>query len=487
MEIKTQEFVASASRELKNSRSRMFLNRLAPYFALSCTTGMRTFSDPKAAIEYGRAIRADVIARMPELLEQFETNAKASGAKVIWAKNAAEANEFILNLAQEHGVKYVTKGKSMVTEEMGLNDFLKNNGIEPFETDLGEFIIQQLGRPPFHIVGPAINLPVEEIRDLFIAKGVIAEPTTDRIKLGAAARAYLRDKFRHLQMGITGVNMAVADSGVILNVENEGNIRLIKSSPQIQVSIMSLEKVVPTISDAMHLLRLLCRHCTGQKLSSYISMDCGPKKNDEIDGPEELYIIILDNGRSEIYGDLKSREALRCIRCGACLNTCPVYGKIGGYPYGWAYSGPMGQVLNPLLLGLEKTYDLYHATTLCGACKAVCPAGIDHPGLFLHYRTKKVHEGKKRFLDKQAAFFNLWGWGITDSVRWKLGVKLLRPLINHFVKDGVVRKMVKPLDGWFKSRNLPAMAKQTFHERWEKRDHDTKGKTRNSGKTEKRA
>ncbi len=470
MEIKTDQFVSTANRELKNSRSRFFLSRLAPYFAKSCREAMKTFPEPKAAIEYGRAIRADVIARLPELLEEFEKNAAACGAQVVWAKSAAEANEFVLSLARKNGVKYVTKGKSMVTEEMGLNDYLKSNGIEPFETDLGEFIIQQLDRPPFHIVGPAINLQVEEIRDLFLTKRILAEPTTDRIKLGAAARAYLRDKFRHLQMGITGINIAVADTGAIINVENEGNIRLCKSSPKIQVSIMTLEKVVPTMADAMHITRLLCRHCTGQKLSSYVSIDCGPKKAGEADGPEELYIVILDNGRSEIYQDLESREALRCIRCGACLNACPVYGVIGGYPYGWAYSGPMGQMLNPLLLGLDKTYDLYHATTLCGACKEVCPAGIDHPGLFLQSRARHVQQkGLKKIIpDKQTTFFSLFGWGVADCGRWRLGVRLLRPFVNRYARDGVIRKMLKPLDGWFKSRNLPALAGQTFHERWEK-------------------
>jgi len=472
MEIKTQEFTEAANRELKNTRSRMFLSRLAPYFAKSCLTAMKTFPDPGAAIDYGRAIRADAIARLPDLLEEFERNAVAAGAKVIWAKTADEANNFILNLARTHGIGYVAKGKSMVTEEMGLNDFLQNHGVDAFETDLGEFIIQLLGRPPFHIVGPAINLPVEEICDLFMRKGLIAEPTTDRIKLGAAARVFLRNKFRHLQMGITGVNMAVADTGAIINVENEGNIRLIKSAPAIQVSIMSLEKVVSTMADALHLVRLLCRHCTGQKLSAYVSIDCGPKRPDEIDGPEELYIIILDNGRSGIYGDLKARNALKCIRCGACLNTCPVYGKIGGYPYGWAYSGPMGQVLNPLLLGLDKTRDLYRATTLCGACKAVCPAGIDHPGLFLHYRAEHVARRRelsgKMFPDGKRIFFDLWGWGIKGGGRWQLGVKLMRPFVNYFARKGRSGETIKPLAGWFKSRNLPEMPEESFHERWSK-------------------
>lgn len=463
MDVRTQEFAAAANRELKNERSRNFLGRLTPYFARSCAGAMKTFPDPAAALACGRAIRADAVARLPELLEQFAKNARACGAKIIWAETAARANEFILALAREKGVRYVTKGKSMVTEEMGLNDFLQANGIAAFETDLGEFIIQLLQRPPFHIVGPAINLPVEEIRDLFLAHGVIDEPTTDRIALGGAARRYLRDKFRHLDMAVTGVNMAAADTGAIFNVENEGNIRLGKSSPTLQVSVMSLEKVVPTMNDALHLMRLLCRHCTGQKLSSYVSIDCGPKKPGETDGPEELYIIILDNGRSKIYRDVKAREALRCIRCGACLSVCPVYGKIGGYPYGWVYSGPMGQVLNPLLLGLGETHDLYCATTLCGACREVCPAGVDHPRLFLHYRAQQALPSRA-----QRFFFKAWGTLVKSGARWHFAIRLLRPLAKRCAADGVGRTRLRLLDGWLAQRNLPVPAAQTFHEQWKK-------------------
>jgi L-lactate dehydrogenase complex protein LldF len=248
----------------------------------------------------------------------------------------------------------------MVTEETALNELLEKNGIEVWETDLGEFIAQQLHLPPFHIVGPAINVPVEEVRDLFIRKIGLKEPTLDPVQLGYAARLFLRDKFHHVQMGITGVNMAVAETGTIINVENEGNIRFTKASPPVQVSVMSLEKVVPTMEDALHMIRLVCRNCTGQRLSVYVSMDSRPKKKDEIDGPEELYIVIVDNGRSKIYQDAKARDALRCIRCGACLVACPVWRQIGGYAYGWAYSGPMGQVLNPVLLGLDRTQELFH-------------------------------------------------------------------------------------------------------------------------------
>ena len=258
--------------------------------------------------------------------------------------------------------------------------------------------------------------------------------------------------------------------GPIINVENEGNIRFTKSSPPIQVSVMSLEKVVPTMKDALHLIRLLCRNCTGQKLSAYVSMDSGPKKKDEIDGPEELFIVIVDNGRSKIYQDLKARDALRCIRCAACLNICPVYGQIGGYAYGWAYSGPMGQILNPLLLGLDRTQDLYRATTLCGACKSVCPVGIDHPSMFLYYRAKDVLGDpylKGKSVPGQKNIFSKPGCRrSTRSWLWNLGIRMARPLINKDAHDGVISKMKGPFQGWFRTRDLPAMAGKTFHDRW---------------------
>jgi len=472
MEIKTEQFTELAKKELKDERTRTFLKKIPPVLREKREIGLATLPDIPAAMAYGAAIRAEAIARLPELLEEFEKNALANGAKVFWARDDKEANEYIKNLAIERGVKYVTKGKSMVTEETALNELLGENGIEAWETDLGEFIAQQLHRPPFHIVGPAINVPVEEIRDVFMEKANMKEPTLDPIQLGLAARLFLRDKFHHVEMGITGVNVAVAQTGTIINVENEGNIRFTKSSPRTQVSVMSLEKVVPTLKDALHLIRLLCRSCTGQRLSAYVSMDSGPKKKDEIDGPEELFIVIVDNGRSKIYQDLKARDALRCIRCAACLNICPVYRQVGGYAYGWAYSGPMGQVLNALLLGLDRTQELYRATTLCGACKSVCPVGIDHPSLFLYYRAKDVLEdpdlkGQKRPWVEEK-IFKMWGRAVTRPWLWDWGVRMARPFINKNAHNGVISKAKGRFEGWFRSRDLPAMTRTTFHERWKK-------------------
>jgi len=470
MEIKTEQFSEVAREGLKNAHAHAFLKLRANFVRMRRETALSTFPDAAAAQAYGAAIREEAIARLPELLEEFEKNALANGARVFWARDAKEANEYIVHLAKEKGIEYVTKGKSMVTEELGLNEVLEKNGVKVWETDLGEFIIQLLHLPPFHIVGPAINVPVEKVRDVFIEKINLKEPTLDPVQLGYAARLFLRDKFHRVRMGITGVNIAVAETGTLINVENEGNIRFSKSSPRTQISVMSLEKVVPTLEDALHLVRLLCRNCTGQKLSVYVSMDNSPKKGDEIDGPEELIIVIVDNGRSKIYQDKIAREAMRCIRCGACLNSCPVYREIGGYPYGWAYSGPMGQILNPLLLGLERTQDLYRATTLCGACKGVCPAGIDHPSLFLQYRAKDVlGEGTFRAKKRpgmERSFFRVWTWAVTRSWLWNWAVRIVRPFINKEAHEGLLSKVRGPFEGWFRSRDLPAMADKTFHDRW---------------------
>ncbi len=471
MKISTEKFTELAKKEVEKARARPFLKMVPHSLYQKRKAGLATLPDAAAAQAYGAAIRSEAINRLPELLEEFEKKATANGAKVFWARTAKEAREYIVNLASERGAKFVIKGKSMVTEEIGLNEALSDHGIEPWEADLGEFITQQMHRPPFHIVGPAINVPVEEIRDLFMAKGIMKEPTLDPVALGWAARRFLREKFHRAEFGVTGVNMAVAETGTIINLENEGNIRFAKSSPRTQVSVMTLEKVVPTMKDAMHLMRLLSRNCSGQNISAYVSMDSGPKQDGEIDGPEELIIVIVDNGRSGIYQDPKARDALRCIRCAACLNICPVYRQIGGYAYGWVYSGPMGQVLMPLLLGLDKTQDIYRACSLCGACKSVCPAGIDHPALFLYYRSLDVStdhsfKGKRRPW-REALFFKAWSMAVQRFWIWDTGISVTRPFINKNSENGVIHNMKGAFGGWFRKRDLPPMAEKTFHEKWE--------------------
>jgi len=471
MQVSTDKFTELAKNGVEKARARPFLKMVPHFLYQKREAGLATLPDAAAAHAYGAAIRSEALSRLPELLEEFEKKAIVNGAKVYWARTAQEASEYIVTLAKERGAKFVIKGKSMVTEEIGLNELLSEHGIEPWEADLGEFIIQLLHCPPFHIVGPAINIAVEEIRDLFMAKANMQEPTLDPVELGWAARLFLREKFHHAEFGVTGVNMAVAETGTIINLENEGNIRFAKSSPRTQVSVMSLEKVVPTMKDAMHLMRLLSRNCSGQKISAYVSMDSGPKKDGEIDGPEELIIVIVDNGRSRIYQDPQARDALRCIRCAACLNICPVYRQVGGYAYGWVYSGPMGQVLMPLLLGLDKTQDIYRACTLCGACKSACPVGIDHPNLLLYYRSMDVSadhpfNGKKRPW-REALFFKAWSMAVQCSWMWNLGVSITRPFMRGKSHQGVIRELNGAFRGWFRKRDFPSLAEETFQERWE--------------------
>lgn len=477
MKIVSDQFREIGAREMADPQSQAFLGLLTTVLGSMREMGMATYTDPEGASRYGAAIRADSVARMPALLEQLEENLTANGTRVIWARDAAEANAAILKIAQDNNIRYVTKGKSMITDEMGTNEVLQDHGIDVFEADLGELIVQLLDRWPFHIVGPAINIPPETIRDIFIEKDIMVDPTVEPAELGHAARLFLRDKFQHLEMGITGVNMAVADTGTIINVENEGNIRFSKSSPRIQVSVMSLEKVVPTMEDALYMLRLLCRNCTGQKMGTYITFDTGPKKRDEIDGPEELIVVIVDNGRSKHWLNPELREAFQCIRCGACLNRCPVYGKVGGYAYGWAYSGPIGNVLNPMLLGMDRTKDLFRATTDCGRCKEVCPSGVNHPRIFKYYRQQEVegnpdlHAVKRPWNERQ--FFKLWQRAVRSRRNWEQTMRLVKPLINRGISSPGLRKMARPLNSWMQSRNLPDLAGKSFHDRWQELKKET--------------
>jgi L-lactate dehydrogenase complex protein LldF len=463
MHSRVDHFMETARAEMKNELSQQFLNLVSLGFPIMRQIALSTFPDPAAAESYSRAIRADSLERMPELLEEFEKKAISKGVKVIWARDAAQANNIILDIARQKGVQYVTKGKSMITEEIGLNEHLIKNGVAVYETDLGEVITQQLSLPSFHLVGPAINVPPEKISDIFLKSGILKEPSTDPVTLGKAARMFLREKFRSQEMGIVGVNMAVAETGTFINVENEGNIRMNKSSPKTLVAIMSLEKVVHTMDDAVHMIRMLSRNCTGQKITSYVSFDTGPGKAGELDGPEEIYLVILDNGRSEIYNDFKARGILRCIRCGACINVCPVYAKIGGYPYGFVYPGPVGQAINPLLLGIENTTDLYRACTLCGSCKQVCPAGVDHPFLFLEYRRREIQKKHSMFHNTLAAAIS---WGMNRGWAWNLGVKCARPILNSLSRDGYIKDIPFGARGWFRCRDLRAVPAKTFHERW---------------------
>src|SRR5690606_37644195 len=338
--------------------------------------------------EIGRDIKDHTLAHLDLYLEEYERNATAAGAKVHWAATAAEAREIILGICREANAKVVTKGKSMISEEIGLNAALESAGIEVVETDLGEYLVQIRGETPSHIIAPAIHLTQEQVEADFrrLHKNLPPDRVlTEPAQLVGEARQVLREKFLAADVGITGANFLVAETGSSVIVTNEGNGDLTQSLARVHVVVASIEKVVPTREDVSAILRLLARSATGQEFSTYTTFSTGPRRPDDPDGPQAYHVVILDNGRSEMLGTA-FREALRCIRCGACMNHCPVYGAIGGHAYGWVYPGPIGSVLTPSLIGVKQAADLPNASTFCGRCEQVCPMKIPLPKLMRHHR-----------------------------------------------------------------------------------------------------
>lgn len=341
--------------------------------------------------DYFKAVRSATLGRLAEHLESFEAKATAAGAKVHWARDAAEAQTIVLDIARQHGVSLVTKSKSMTTEEIYLNEALAEAGIQPVETDLGEYLIQLAGQMPSHIIAPAIHLTRQQAAELLSRDAGTPLPADDVDRLTAEARQLLREKFLTAGMGISGGNIGVAETGSVVLVTNEGNGRLVTTASPIHVAILGIEKIAPTWDGAAAWLSLLARSATGQPLSIYTNVITGPARPDDPDGPREVHIILLDNNRSRYIGT-EYEEALQCIRCGACLNACPVYREAGGHAYGSPYSGPIGAVVSPMLFGLENFEGLPQASSLCGACRDVCPARIDIPRMLLALRHDTVEQ-----------------------------------------------------------------------------------------------
>lgn len=466
MQYSPENFVSVAREELAKESQRTFVQMVAGVFNYLCDTAMSSYGDTNAqdeARQLGGRIRSNSLSSLAALLEQFEAQATKNGIKVLWAVDAEEACRLVSELAAKHQVKLITKGKSMLSEEIGLNHYLEaNNGVKIFEGDLGELIVQQRGTMPFHIVGPAINLNVQEIASTLSEH--IGMPYTEAApEIAGHVRNFMRDQFEGSQMGITGVNQAVAATGSLLLVENEGNIRWVTSAPRVHVALMSIEKVCADLSDAFHLLGLLTRNCTGQAITSYVSVINGPRRQGEEDGAEDMYVIIVDNGRSQAYQDTELKEALRCIRCGRCGIQCPIYMRVGAYPYGNCYPGPMGNVLAPLVMGLEKTQNLYEACTLCGACQGICPSRLPHVDLFLRYREMNAANSSLR----ERMGFKLWSKGIQKPGLYKKGIKVVRSYLRSAGKDGYISKLPNPAAGWFVNRDLPVPEEKSFRQRWQ--------------------
>jgi len=389
------------------------------------------FADPaewRALRTLGASIKARALARLPELLVRLEERCRANGIAVHWAETAAEANDLVLSLLRARGATRLVKGKSMVSEEMGLNEFLEEHGVESLESDLGEYVIQLDHETPSHIIMPAIHKNRRQIARLFGEKIRNAEYTEDVDALTAIARRVLRKKFEEADAGLSGVNFAVAETGTLVLVENEGNGRMSTHVPALHIAVMGIEKVVERLEDVPPLLSLLTRSATGQVVTTYVNMISGPRAPDEKDGPREVHLVILDNGRTKIYADPELRTTLRCIRCGACMNHCPVYTRVGGHAYEAVYPGPIGKILTPQI---EDRPDLPHASSLCGACVEVCPVEI--PITKLMIRLRGMHETRResfawrmwRRVFRSPRAYGFVAWGAT-RFRW-LVPKHVRP------------------------------------------------------------
>ncbi|HYF90980.1 MAG TPA: LutB/LldF family L-lactate oxidation iron-sulfur protein [Symbiobacteriaceae bacterium] len=438
-----------------------FRNRLAAYAAL----GNEQVADLK---KRARAARQQGVANLDANVSQFAEQLTRRGARVHFAKTGDEAAARVAQIAKESGGSRIVKSKSMLTEEIHLNHALEAAGLHVRETDLGEYIIQLSGDPPAHIVGPAIGKDRYEIAGLF-SKEEGKPVDHDPQNLLQYARRKLRQEFLTADVGVTGCNIAVAETGTIVLVTNEGNANLVTSQPRIQVVVVGMEKVVPTFADVEPVLALLPRACTGQLISSYVAFISGPRLPDEVDGPEELHVIIVDNGRSAIR-NTEFEEALLCIRCGSCLNVCPVYRQVGGAAYGDAYSGPIGAVITPLLRGLEKWPDLPHACSLCGSCHEACPMGIHLNDLLLKLRQKEQRDGLVPAGERW--IFQLWSWAWASPDRYRLTSRIVRWQQLPFSRSGWMRWAPGPVKGWTDYRDLPVVKAETFRDRWAKRQQE---------------
>jgi len=416
--------------------------------------------------EKARAIKDETLAELDKHLETLERSVLGRGGHVHWAVDGAEACRIIVELIQRRGATKVVKSKSMTSEEIHLNHALEHAGIEAVETDLGEYIIQLAGHRPSHIVAPAIHLSAGEIATI-LSKPAGERLPAEREVLAGFARRALRQKFAEAEVGISGANFAIAETGSIVLVTNEGNGRLTCALPPCHIAVMGVEKVIPRLADLPHFLKVLARGATGQKLSIYTQIITGPRQPDELDGPEEFHLVILDNGRSRILGT-PLRESLFCIRCGACLNVCPIYRSVGGHAYGGVYAGPIGAVLTPLYDGLAANHHLPHASSLCGACQAACPVKIQIPDLLIKLREQLHDEPEQRSRLEDLAY-GLWARMLRSPRLYRWSTWLATRTIGRWKrKSPWIKRLPAKLSGWTKSRDFPAPAPERFRDWWRK-------------------
>lgn len=458
----------TAEKFLKESTSKSFdldhrdviRNNIDKYEA-AFEKGQSAFLDLENAKTKANLVKWKAIENLDRYLLDFETNFIARGGKVIWANDADEARQEILKIIQQNQARSVVKSKSMATEEIGLNAFLESQNIQTIESDLGEFIIQLLEQKPYHIVTPAMHLKLEEIAQLFHEKfGTPIEASAEELTM--KAREILREHYEQADIGITGANFLLADTGSIAISENEGNARLTTTLPKTHIAVVGIEKIIPSIGDLDLFWPLLASHGTGQDLTVYNSILSGPRQNTEYDGPEEMYVVLLDNGRSQLLQHKEQRQGLYCIRCGACLNVCPVYQNIGGHTYNSTYQGPIGSLITPHLNGMKEFKHLSYATSLCGKCTEVCPVGIDIQQMLLLNRRDAVQQQMTSSIERK-------GWSFFS---WLVGKRKLLDLFGGKFKNAVLRNFFKK--SWGEKRELPKLADKSFSKQWKERQKNEK-------------
>ncbi len=472
MEITSPAFKSNVKRALADKQLQRAMGNVKTGFVKKRSAARDMLPEFDQLRDQARDIKNHTLEHLDLYYEIYEKKVHETGGEVHWAATAADARDIILEICQTHGAKTVTKGKSMIAEEIALNEHLEEAGITPVETDLGEYIIQLRNEPPSHIIGPAIHLNKDQVEESFRAAhtDLPAERSLEEVsELVDEARQVLRQKYIDADVGITGANYLVAETGTSIIVTNEGNGDLTQSLPKVHIVCTSLEKLVPTLEDVSTILRVLARSATGQEFSTYTTLSTGARREGDPDGPEEYHVVILDNGRSDMLGT-EFQDMLRCIRCGACMNHCPVYHSVGGHAYGWVYPGPMGSVLTPNLIGVDKAGHLPNASTFCGRCEAVCPMHIPLPKMMRHWREREF----ERHLTPRTVRTSLGIWAFLAR----------RPALYHLAASVFIRglrllafgrarlKSVPLAGGWTRHRDLPIPEGHTFQEMWRAGGHE---------------
>ena len=469
MDLGAANFKDNVGKALADDKLQNAMTETGPRFIYKRTKAREALPEFDQLRDQARDIKDHVLDHLDIYLETYEAKVKATGGYVHWAETPDDARAAVLDICRKANARMVTKGKSMISEEIDLNQHLEANGITPVETDLGEYIIQLRNERPSHIIAPAVHLTRDQVEADFRRVHTHLDPKRDLTEIPALveeARAVLRQKYLTADVGITGANFLIAETGTSIIVTNEGNGDLTQTLPKVHIVLASIEKLVPTLEDATTILRVLARSATGQDFSNYTTFSTGGRRPGDPDGPVEYHVILLDNGRTNVLGT-EFQDMLRCIRCGACLNHCPVYNAVGGHAYGWVYPGPIGSVVTPALIGIENAKHLPNASTFCGRCEVVCPMRIPIPKMLRHWREKEF----ERHLQPTSMRWGLglWAWMAKRPKLYRKATALAaRVLANQAFGKGRLKKV--PLaSGWTEFRDMPAPQGKTFHQLWKER------------------